>query len=37
MGNVEIIFTVLYQLLLTDNQSEKQYIAGLHIAMIMQM
>lgn len=37
MGNGEVIFTVLYQLLLTDNQSERQYIAGFHIAMLMQM
>lgn len=37
MGNVEAISTAAHQLLLTDNQSEKQNIASLPIAVLMQM
>lgn len=35
-GNVEAIFIVSYQILLTEKQSEKQYIAQIHTVVLMQ-
>lgn len=37
MGNGEAISTVAQGLLLTDNQSEKQNIASLPLAVLMEM
>ena len=37
MGDEEVISIVSYQLLLTDNQSERPYTAGLCLAVLMQM